>query len=221
MRFTSFFALVCVLCLSIQAYSQARKAPAKQPLLKRPVTVTTKQGQKINGHFLGANLDAVRVEDSAGPRSISLDDVASIRFTADVKEAREAIKALRGLISAVEIGVSYVEYSRRLIDAKIIIDGALSAIDEGEVKTAVAESLQFFEDAMNYWRGDVQSGVSELILSDKHIRQLIIKYGADVGLAVSSIPQSENKRVAVNKLVSAVMTAAARKTVEAELLLKN
>jgi hypothetical protein len=66
------------------------------------------------------------------------------RPTTNQRAVSEAIKTLRALGSAVSVGVSYVDYRRRLADAKVAIDQLLiwaNRVGSSGVKSAFSYLL--------------------------------------------------------------------------------
>lgn len=62
------------------------------------------------------------------------------------------VKALRHLEAAVEVGVTYDEYTKRLTDAKIVVDEALAELPDGDFKKFAAASLAQYQSAARSWR---------------------------------------------------------------------
>jgi hypothetical protein len=66
--------------------------------------------------------------------------------------ARDSIATLRKLVSAIEVGPSFNQYTDRLIDAKAQIDEKISVVPEGALKTEILNSVSAFLDARELWR---------------------------------------------------------------------
>jgi hypothetical protein len=81
--------IFAVLVISAPAAGQRRSRPkpktaparAAAPVpTKRPVTVTLKQGDQVEGNFLRADTETIEVEIQSGRLTIKMNDVASLVF---------------------------------------------------------------------------------------------------------------------------------------------
>jgi hypothetical protein len=145
-------------------------AQTSTPARKRPATVSMKSGDTVTGNFTLANGDSVRIEVEGTPRNIKLDDVVSIVFndegsaenTATTKKtvrlspqaktaARDALKALRKMAGATEIGINFQEYGSRVIDAKADVEEGLRQIPDGDLKTEISLAMDAYADAAKAW----------------------------------------------------------------------
>jgi hypothetical protein len=165
---------VCIFLAVAQGQTRRRppqpnNAPAQKSAPARSVTITTKKGDKLTGNFVQANGDEVRIEVAGGSRNISLDDVASIVFNGQSAAettpanqsgmlspqakvaANDALKALRKMASATEIGINFQEYGTRAIDAKADVDEALRQLPDGELKTEIGLAIEAYADAGRAW----------------------------------------------------------------------
>lgn len=70
---------------------------------------------------------------------------------------RDALREMRKLMGATEIGVSYREYGTRLIDTKALVEEAFALIPDGEFKSEVALTMVAFIDANTAWNTIVNS----------------------------------------------------------------
>lgn len=73
--------------------------------------------------------------------------------------ANAALKALRKVTSATEVGVSYSQYGSLLIEAKPEIDGAMAVLPEGQLKSDISTVIEAHIDAREAW--------GEMITKDK------------------------------------------------------
>jgi hypothetical protein len=95
-----------------------------------------------------------------------------------------AMLVLKKLHSATEAGLSYSDYSKRVVDAKVEIDGVVDEITEVRVKKGIRESLQAFLDAREFWqiaiRDSDRHGILYLSEGDKRrFSQYEIVYSSD------------------------------------------
>jgi hypothetical protein len=65
--------------------------------------------------------------------------------------ATDALKALRKMAGAAQMGINFQEYSSRMIDAKADVDESLAQLPDGEVKKEIALALQAYVDAKTIW----------------------------------------------------------------------
>src|SRR5262245_21618799 len=83
--------LILVLCASQFSFSQTRRRPTPtsppsnltklpEAIKKRPVKIALRNGETINGDFIQAANDVMRVEIDGSLRTINLADVLSIVF---------------------------------------------------------------------------------------------------------------------------------------------
>jgi hypothetical protein len=62
-----------------------------------------------------------------------------------------ALKSLRKMAGAAQMGINFQEYSSRIIDAKADVDESLAQLPNGEVKKEIALALQAYVDAKTIW----------------------------------------------------------------------
>ena len=86
----------------------------------------------------------------------------------------DSVRALRKLLSAVEVGLSFSQYTDRLIDAKAEIDERFSLLPEGVVKQEIAGSMDAFLDAHELWRLSLTEKWAHSYLF--HARQIYKRY---------------------------------------------
>jgi hypothetical protein len=90
--------------------------------------------------------------------------------------AKSAIKALRKMDAAAQVGVSYQEYGSRLIDTKAEVDEALSQIPEGKVKREIHLSMEAYTDANMAWSNLIDTGTTMFFTQMPPAPALIRKY---------------------------------------------
>lgn len=141
----------------------ARTAPSETAQKPRPVTINLKQGAPVNGNFIQADADTIQVDVAGNRLRIKVDDVTNISFAADANaqspqapaRAAEnidgALRALRKLAGATEVGVNYQQYSALVIDAKAAVDEALATASDEALKTELKSSMDAYVDAGRVW----------------------------------------------------------------------
>lgn len=134
----------------------------------------------------------------------------------DKENGRTALKALLGLAHATADGLNYREFTAKLREVESVVDEALRKMSAGPLRDEIAKSLQCYKDARNYWREKAEKQVSALILSEDEVQELKKRYGSGVESAVSSIPDSPKKQVAIEPLVKAIWEHAASIVLQAE-----
>lgn len=69
----------------------------------------------------------------------------------------DALKSLRKMSGAVEIGINFQEYSSRMIDLKSEVDESLAQLPKGELKKEITLALQAYVDAKTIWNDAASS----------------------------------------------------------------
>ncbi len=69
--------------------------------------------------------------------------------------AADALKELRKMSGAVEMGLSLQEYTNRMIDMKAEVDEKLSKVPDGEMKQEIKAAQQSYIDAKTLWNSAV------------------------------------------------------------------
>lgn len=157
-----------------RSQSKPKTAPARAAApvpTKRPVTVTLKQGDQIEGNFLRADAETMEVEIKSGRLTIKMSEVSSLYFTdegdrpteEEQKDAappppdpspaagRKAYAALRKLAEAANIKLPQGEYGNLLIDTQTVVEEALTEISDYSLKNVIARTLEAYQDAGQAW----------------------------------------------------------------------
>lgn len=171
------FALAILLLTPSFALGQPRSRPRTQGNPKttaktatpevaqklRAVTINLKRGAPVNGNFIQADADTIQVDVAGNRLRIKVDDVTSISFAADAnvqvpqaatrtnENVDQALRALRKLAGATEVGVNYQQYSALVIDAKAAVDEALATVSDEELKSELKSSIDAYVDAGRVW----------------------------------------------------------------------
>lgn len=139
-----------VMGLTAAALGQSVGSPQQE----HDVTVRLRNGESQNGKFITADNRTVELEVAFKRRiSIKTDAVASIIFAADagesnldpklsagsspdtvsleaVRAATTAIRALKGLAAAAQVGSNRERYGARLIDVKVAVEETIASLPE-------------------------------------------------------------------------------------------
>lgn len=86
-----------------------------------------KSGQKLEGQYAGGSKEEVRFQVGSQTLKFRLAEVSRITIGTSgqedfLKAAKEALRQLKGLASAVEGGIAYRDYAPRVTDARIKVD---------------------------------------------------------------------------------------------------
>lgn len=77
--------------------------------------------------------------------------VANSTNDRDHTNVKEGLKALRMMASATEVGISFEEYGRRIIDVKTMVDTCLTNLPESDLKKEMELSVAAYVDAGKAW----------------------------------------------------------------------
>jgi hypothetical protein len=187
---TLFLAITVILCSPLLSLSQEPQG--------RAATVNVIKGEPIKGQFVKADDKTVTLEQGAATISIKLEEITSIVFDAAAAEApkedkglnaaRSAIKSLRRLASATEVGISYVNYSPLLAEVKTEVDSLLPDIPSGDLRGDIATALKEYTVAGTVWNQTYT--VREVPSKSELGRWLIDNYGIPIKISVwTSVPR--------------------------------
>ncbi len=73
-----------------------------------------------------------------------------------------ALKSLRKMAGAAQMGINFQEYSSRIIDVKADVDESVAQLPNGEIKKEINQALQAYIDAKTIWN---DSATTELVLT--------------------------------------------------------
>lgn len=176
--------LVFILLISVSAFGQRKKVVTpKKPTEtvkvvetvvpeKRPVTVFLKEGEPLKGTFVNASSDGVQILLAGNTLILKWNDISQIVFTDVVsnetitkndtqtknnESIEGALKSLRKLAAATEVGVNFQEYGSRLIDVKAEVNEFLPKITDGYVKDEIKLAMDAYADAGTAWNGFIQN----------------------------------------------------------------
>lgn len=125
------------------------KVPAK-PIMTQ--SATTDDGKRVVLKSDGTwEFDTQAVVPA--PKPVVVPDEPKDKFPPNVRAAAEAaLKTLRRMASATDVGISLSEYNTRLIDLKADVDEQFSLIPDGELKTEIQLAVESYIDAQNAWK---------------------------------------------------------------------
>lgn len=115
-----------------------------------------------------------------GMNKSPVESVISERFAErDLTAASVALKALKGMATALEIGLSRRDYGNKLIDVKIAVEEAESKIDATGLRMKIHAALHDYENALYAWDAIIayrtESGAGGLVAPQK-LRLLTKEY---------------------------------------------
>jgi hypothetical protein len=70
----------------------------------------------------------------------------------NLEAARSALRALRKIASATEVGISYVNYSPLVAEVKAEVEDALSRMKDGDLKASIQAALNEYTYAAYVWQ---------------------------------------------------------------------
>lgn len=128
---------------------------------------------------------------------------------------RTAIKALRKMSGATEIGVAFQEYSSRLIDCKADVDEAMTVLPKSVLRDEIQLSLDAFVDANLSWNEMIRY---DFMLADTEFsKSLITRYG----LTPDSSSATGSKLLPKNYVLSSLWAYAKKHTDRASEVLQK
>ena len=86
----------------------------------------------------------------------------------------EALRSLRKINSAINVGVTYSQYGPLVIDAKALVDEALLATNNNETKSKLNTIMGCYADALSIWNAKVQYR-KDAIFSNEGLNSSMIK----------------------------------------------
>jgi hypothetical protein len=126
----------------------------------RADTIELKTGERIDGVFKQATAAGAVIEVGGQAITIALEKVRAIYFGAAPSAtvtgpapALEALDALKALRSVTNSGITYRDYSQRVLDARVKVDRYLSSQGSVgiELRSAVRVSMLEYELASQAW----------------------------------------------------------------------
>jgi hypothetical protein len=227
--------IVCLsvfLCTSAANVQPAQRSNRNNPTTSRQtpstgrrfVTINLKTAPSVTGTFISATEQLLVIQLQNGTRkTITLDAVVSIVFldggtssqggkrSSKEREAAEAaLKALRGIAAATEVGIAIREYGSRVIDAKLIVEDALGRISDDALKSEIREATDDYSFAVTVW--DYLNSYNTDLLplgsyfpADNSVVQQVLKQYHDI---TPTVLNDGGKYYRINSLLSGIWGAA-------------
>jgi hypothetical protein len=182
-----YLVMLCLFSCSAMLVQAQVKPKPKPKATPKPVTVvqsaTTDDGKRVNLKSDGTwEFDTQYVAPAPKPTPEPV-VVPQDKFPPKVRAAAEAaLKTLRRMGSAVEVGLTLSEYNTRLIDLKADVDENLSQIPDGELKTEIRLAVEAYVDAQNGWK---EMGRHDTLYPDLEPgRSLMTKYSIPIDRSI-------------------------------------
>jgi hypothetical protein len=80
--------------------------------------------------------------------------------------AKDALKALRKIEAATQVGVSYMQYGPLVIDAQAQVNEAMSMLPDGELKKELKAAMEAYADAGQAWEKTINGRLQGSSLGD-------------------------------------------------------
>jgi hypothetical protein len=174
--------LLIILVFAFCAFGQVRRTPIKPKTTTTPeakteapeakplqkVVVEKTNGDKLTGLFVSGNADSVTIEISGTKVPIGFTEIKAM-WVGDAKPeppviqaptinyAGEAIKSLKKLSAATDVGVNFQDYGRRVIDVKAEVEELLLNIADEFIKNEIKSAMEAYVDAGSAWNFTVQN----------------------------------------------------------------
>lgn len=215
--------LIFVFGVSAQVRKVAVKpTPKPIPVVEakptQKVIIEKSNGDKLTGLLVKADTETLTIQISETNLPVKFIEIKAVWFgeipaqpIVDTKKDKEqesiqeALKSLRKLSAATEVGVSFADYGRRLIDVKSEVAEYLSNISDGYTKDEINAAMQAYADTATAW--------NEMIRYDF----MIVKFEPGTSLQRKySIPVSRigNEQVMTRNAVLSTIWAAAKTHIE-------
>ncbi|MDP2882489.1 MAG: hypothetical protein Q8N89_12995 [Azonexus sp.] len=130
------------------------------------------------------------------------------------KLVKDTLRELRKLGTATEVGVSKVEYSRRVIDSASVIALNITDISDARVQQKIKDSITAFTDANEYW---------ELMIRHEYVKSFFDRYGDSLAkygvyLSAYSYTRGTFRDWGMTQVLSPIWATAKNSIAEAESL---
>lgn len=167
-----------LLLCALMALLLACSAPTAAQTKPKKITVLKLDNSVVSGEMVALNEQRVVVRGIDGRDStIPIDDIYELIFDAetpspptsqssaagpttnrvDPEVFARCLSAFRRILSAVEIGVTYLDYRRELLEAKIELDRAVFDLPESPQRTDLFEALEDLRFAAEAWQVGIQN----------------------------------------------------------------
>lgn len=126
--------------------------------------------------------------------------------------ANDALKALRKVEAATQVGVNYQQFGQLAIEAKAAVNQAVTALPDGEVKSEIVAAMEAYADAGDAWGATIND---KLTSSSKLASDLKQKYDFDYQKVNAALSKEDLKSL----LLSTIWEAAKNRLNKATSLL--
>ena len=179
---TIILAVLFIAALASVNYNQTRRKtvpkspaaaspqPSPQPIPEpraRRVVIKLKNGQSLDADFIEANAEYLEARVAGNRLRVAVEDVAaivlapeSIKPEARFDNAESALKSLKKMAGAIEVGINYLGYGSRLVDIRNEVDEPLANIKDADIKAELTNALVAYVDAGQAWSRLLKGGSS-------------------------------------------------------------
>lgn len=142
----------------------------------KQVTILKTDNSVVTGALVSLNEQRAIVRTTGAQEvSIPIDDVYELVFSAPATSARPAaqppptppavdpvafarcLSAFQRIMSAIEIGVTYVAYRQELLEAKVALDQTIGSLPDGQQRTDLLQALEDLRVAADAWQLGLQN----------------------------------------------------------------
>jgi hypothetical protein len=176
------------------------------------VTIEKLNGDRLTGLFVGGDTESIIIEVSGTKLPFKITEISNLQFGESPNKSStidknknaidNALKSLRKLAAATEVGVSFREYGTRLIDVKTEIEELLPDISEGNVKEEIKLAMEAYADASKVWNEMIKTGNGDLFPDYEPWKTLQQKY------SIPTYRYSNLHLMTVDKSLKAIWAAA-------------
>ena len=139
------------------------------------VTVELKTGEHIEGTFKQATPTATVIDVAGQSITIPADKIQAMSFGAAVARPsggpapfQESLDELNALRSVTGSGISYMEYSRRVLDARVKVDHYSASAADSLLRSAITLAMREYELASQEW--------NEAINPKYRVHDILLRY---------------------------------------------
>lgn len=112
--------------------------------------------------------------------------------------ADEALKALRKIVAATQVGVNYMKYGSLVIDAQAEVNEVLPVLPDGDLKKEMSAAIEAYADAAQVWSAKISGELPWDLLSpvDDGLGKILIpKYNLTPSLGIAVPPESAVQQI--------------------------
>lgn len=176
--------------------------PLPETSANRPCVIELKTGERIEGAFKQASAVGAVIEVAGQAITIALEKVKAIYFGAAPSAtgtgpapSQEPLDALKALRSVTNSGITYRDYSERVLDTKVKFDRYASSVEAGAPeRTAITLAMREYEIASQAWSLKFNTAlamatrIGQTLMTDSEISQC-----PGIKQLVQSVPMAKTK----------------------------